>query len=87
MLSEDAEVRAPDDTLVLAPELREGTEPEPLVLRDDPEPEGLTGVPVEFEEGDPPLPNPAIGEETLLVWLPCGKGIATVTPLTLGSPP
>lgn len=62
--SEDAEVRAPDDTLVIDPEPREGIELEPLSV--DPEPEGPTGVLADGEDGDPPLPGAAIGEETLL---------------------
>lgn len=67
--SEGAEVRAPDETLELDPEPREGTDPEPLVVSEDPEPEDPTGA---FEEADPPLFEEAIGAETLLTWLPFG---------------
>lgn len=63
MSSEEAEVRAPDETLVLDPEPREATDPEPLVVSEDPEPEDPTGV---VEEVGPPLLEEAIGEETLL---------------------
>lgn len=80
MSSEDAEVRAPDETLVLDPDPREGTDPEPLVVSDDPDPEVPTGV----AEGGPPLFE-AIGEETLLTWLPFDCGIDTVKLLPLDS--
>jgi hypothetical protein len=82
MSSEDAEVRAPDETLVLDPEPREGTDPEPLVVSEDPEPEDPTGV---VEGTGPPLLEEAIGEETLLTWLPFGTGIDTVRLLPLES--
>lgn len=80
--SEDAEVRAPDETLVLDPEPREGTDPEPLVVSEDPEPEDPTGV---VEGAGPPVLEEAIGEETLLTWLPFGSGIDTVRLLPLES--
>lgn len=80
--SEDTGVRAPDETLVLDAEPREGTDPEPLVVSDDPEPEVPTGV---VEEVGPPLLEEAIGEETLLTWLLFGNGIDTVKLLSLGS--
>lgn len=82
MSSEDAGVRAPDETLALDAEPRDGTDPEPLVVSDDPEPEAPTGV---VEEVGPPLREEAIGEETLLTWLLFGDGIDTVKLLPLES--
>lgn len=68
-------MRAPDETLVLDPEPREGTDPEPLVVSEEPEPEDSTGV---VEGTGPPLLEDAIGEETLFAWFPFGSGIDTV---------
>lgn len=81
MSSEDAEVRAPDETLVLDPDPREGTDPEPLVVSEDPEPEDPTGVVAEAG----PLLEEATGEETLFTWLLFGGGIGTVKLLLLES--
>lgn len=71
-----------DETLVLDAEPSEGTDPEPLEVSDDPDPD----VPTWFVEVDPPLAEEAIGEETLLTWLLFGIGIDTVKLLPLGSP-